>query len=672
MNISTEIIIVILLVIFFIIIAKIFENIKWKGKIIKVPKVISIIVTGFIIGLIIRAINPDFMFDIVPYFSMISIAILFVAFGAMTDFASLKKIGLSAILLGSVPYILEITATTTTLTLLTQLEWFEAGIVSVVIFICAPGVTASRLLENIKMSYEQKAKLNETISLAGAVENIISLVAMIGFLSIYLIGYNDAGTALATLDAKAIAISIFGILPAILIIGAIIGIVLGFLTIYIIKPLSNILVKPQKMATELLNDDQKEEVEKINKRALFKNNLLTTVILFAIMAAIYLALQLTLGLGFIILEAALVLGVMLSLFGSKSIDSRTTQFAIAKNSNVYYSAVGCMIVWGFSGILIDPTYIFSSGWSSLGNGNIANILWIFIVILVSFVARSLGIILVMSFNPKYTTKQKIYTILPFYTKGTGGLNNGVTILLVLGITSSTGALQYDHAIYMRQMSLSFGTLMVFITIPIGVLLMGWLRDRLIFIWENKTEGEYSSQLKKAIKSSNISKEESKELIDLNRDFWKKYYSKFNLFSKANKTLNKNNNNLEREINYLTEKKEKLILNQEIKKNKFQMNYKSLEQRIELTKKKTDKEKLITKQKELQANFEDSNQQFNKIKSELENTIKNKQNEIIKIDIESSKNEDAIAYQQALEIFNQAKINLNKKVKKVLNQQELLI
>ena len=677
MNSAEEFLIIIGITIFFIVGSKLLNNIKIKEKTIKIPKVISVIFLGFIVGLIIRSIDSTFQFKLTPYLSFISLEILFVSFGSMIDFKALKKFGVSALLLGTIPYLIEFIGITILITFLTKLYWFEAGIASVLICMCSPGVVGGKLVENLMKGYETKSNLNQTTLLASSIENIMGLIIFLILIVFYLSGWNDDGTGIKTISGKTIALSIFVFTPLLLIFGAILG---G----------SRFIINPYKISIEGLKDSELKKATLINEKARTKSNALIWISTAIVFAGLYLLIRLTIGIGFIMMESGLITGITLSLAGSKSLENENIKQSITKNSSIFYAAIGSMLVWGFGGILIDPSSIFSSGWSSIsGAGSIPNVVWIIIFIVGALILRTIGIFIAMSINSSFTTKQKLYTIIPFFSKGTGGVNNAVSIAVVLGVSIVSGNLQSDHVLILQQILISTGTILVFVTIPIGILLLSYFRDKLIFIWEEETEGNYKRKIKSFIKEEKeLNSENKKELNNSIKEYWNFYYKKQSYHTKATSLVDKPNNKINNKINYLLNK----IKNSEVKKEEYSFeNEKYIKsQNRELQYKKT---VLISKQKNEKAKlFEEKiNSKIEKSKDVLKEKISKKNNLLIelnetvttlkkqlkeKINLETSDLVEVKEYRENLKEYNRTLNSVNdlllKNIKNKNNLNSVLI
>ena len=537
-DLGAELIFIVAIIIFLYFISKILSNFRIGSRNIRIPRVITIIFASFLLGVIFRLISPTFSFELTPYLSTISIIILFISFGAMIDFRSLKKIGIWVLLMGTIPYLIEVIGLTAIVTLLTKLQWFESAIVGTLIATCSVGITSPRLIESLSQGYESKTQLNETLSLASAVESILSLVFFVMFIIFYKMGYSDSG-----ITGTSSLLVIFVFAPIILIGGVIVGISLGLFALYIVKPMMKKVVPHYKILINGLEGKGLEQANIVNEKAKNKSYLFSWIIIVSILVIIYFALQ-TIALGFIMMESALVSGMVLSISGSKSLENQEIQKSFAKNSSFFYAIVGSIIVWGFGGILINPSSFVGHSW---GNTNsIPNIAYIVLFAIIGAILRFGGIFFIMGFSSRFTLKQKIYSFIAFYTKGTGGVNNGAALLLLLGVTQTSGD-QYDNAIIMREMLLGWGAFMVFLTIPIGDILLVKTRGKLIYKWSNLSEGEFKRNI--SLSSKGIIKKESKELKELTSKYWKLYYSKEKQEISISKKTKKMNMNIERNIKY---------------------------------------------------------------------------------------------------------------------------
>lgn len=559
-DLGSEFIVIIAVVFFLYFVSKTLSNLKIGSYTIRIPKVISVIATSFLLGLVFREINPDFSFELAPYLSMISIIILFISFGAMIDFESLKKFGVWVLLIGIIPYLIEVVGLTLAISFLTKLHWYEATIPASLISVCSVGITTPRLIQNSKDGYERGTQLNETLSLASAVESILSLVFLVVFVLFYKMGYSENGITVKTSLFVALVFA-----PSILIGGAFIGIFLGVFTLYFIKPLMKKISPPHKISTIGLKEDELLLANKINNKAKNKTNLFSFLSIILITIVIYFSLQ-VIGLGLIMMESALIAGMVLSLAGSKSIEHREIQMSFAKNSSVFYGFVGSIIVWGFGGMLIQPSSLSGTDWSWSG---IPNIVYILLFTMVGILFRFIGVFFIMSFSKKFTLKQKAYTFISFYTKGTGGVNNGSSILLLLGVATVVGSDQYNNALVIQQMLLGWGAFVVFVTIPIGDVLLVSTREKLIYKWKELSEGEFKEIVNVATKEI-----VSKNKRDLNKDisnYWNFYYEKIKKENSISEKTTKKNLEINRLVNYNENKLKKLFAENDrldIEKNNY--------------------------------------------------------------------------------------------------------
>ncbi len=560
MNPFQELFLIAFIVMILILVGRMFAKIKINGKPAKIPLVIVTVFLGFIIGLILRAIDKDFSFALVPHLSMISILILFISFGAMIDFKSFKKFGIWTLLIGTIPYLIEWIAITAVVILLTSLYWMEAAIVAAIISMCAPGVVSPKLIDNITKGYESKSNYNETVSLASAIESIFGLIVMIVLVIIYFGKYSPNG----------IATSEVILLPLILLIsGLVLGALLGIFIVKVIKPASDFISRPYARDTKGLEGDKLKAANVLNEHAENKTNLIVWVFAVFLIIVIYTLVQELIGVGFLVQEVALVSGITVAIFASKSLTIKKTQKALVKNSNLYYGLFGSFIVWGFGGMLIDPAIISGNDWVSINgfSGSIPNVVAAIVIILIALIFRIIGIFTIMSFNKEFTLKQKLYTIPVMLSTGTSGVNNGITIFVVLGVTSSTTGIQMEHAILIQDMLIVLGALMTFTLIPIGIVLLAWGQDKLIFQWADISEGKYKHRFGVALKEEKI--KHKKEGTHLANEYWKSFYEEKTIVSKYKKTVHKTLTNLELQVTAINEKINKLKVSKAWKINELE-------------------------------------------------------------------------------------------------------
>ncbi len=616
-NIYAEIFLISLITIIIIFLTKVIKSIKIKGKENNIPVAIIVIFLGFITGLILRAIDQDFSFKVVPHFSMISIIILFIAFGTMIDYKQFKKFGIWTIILGTIPYLIEWIALTIIIIVTTNLIFSEAGIISALIAMCSPGVISPKIIDNIKKGYEKETNYNNTISLASAIENVFGLILMIILIVIYIGNYSVSASG-----------SNYGIIILtpilLLLIGLFLGIFMSLIIIEIFKPLANLLFKNYLVDESKLNGEELNIAKKINNKAKNRNNIFVWILMVLLFASTYAALQFTIGIGFLIMESALICGIIISIFSEKDIETKETQKSIANNSNIFYTAIGCFVVWGFGGMLIDPNQIVGNDWFVGKNNNpvgIPNIITAIFYIFIGILFRILAIFAVMSFNKEYTLRQKIYTIPAMLTTGTPSVNNGVTILVILGITSTTPLTQQNNALLLQNIMIVTGSLMTFLLIPIGSIILGWGQDKLIFKWENISEGQYNSKLKKSLKEEKINDEIKINIKQTIKEFWNEFYNLKNENAKFEKEKNAAKEKILIDIDLYNKKIKKTEINKLNIVEEYKLKFLSLKNVLDLNLKEKEKEK----HKEIKEKY---NFELKKIKwKEKKQLKKNKEKEM---------------------------------------------
>ncbi len=666
-DLGAEVVVIAAIIFFLYLISKILGNLKIGSRTIRVPKVITVIFASFILGVIFRAINPDFSFQLAPYLSTLSIIILFIAFGAMIDFRSLKKFGTWVLLIGTLPYLLEVVGLTLIISLTTHLQWYEASIAATLVSICSVGITSPRLMENLVQGYEKDVQLNETLNLAAAVESILSLVLFVMFIIFYKMGYSDSG-----ITEKSSLLVIFVFVPVILIGGVLIGIIIGLLALYVITPMIRKIIPAYKISTNNLNGVELEQAKLINNKARKKSNFYSWIIVVFLITVVYFALQI-ISLGFIMMESALISGMILSIAGSKSLEHKNIQSSYAMNSGIFYGTIGSLIVWGFGGMLIDPSSFSGHSWGP--HKGILNIEYIIFFSISGALLRFIGVFGIMSFGSKFTSKQKIYSFISFYTKGTGGVNNGAAILLFLGVSLSPESPQLSNALILQDMLLGWGAFMVFVSVPLGDTLLVSLRDKLIYKWQGLSEGEF----KKLSIDSATTKSDKKELKKESSSYWKLYYKKNKLEVSLTSKVKKNNKKVLRIVDYNERKINKLTIKNYGIKEEIDKKSKSSSLLINILDQKTPSEKIDSKKTKVEEKLlKNKNKLENIISTNGENikSLKEKiDNEKTKILPEvdfSVKNDDEkiVDYNQFIEEYNSTKNNLISLIKKKIKDVEI--
>lgn len=204
----------------FIILFALIGNIIFKK--IGLPGILGMMVAGIVLGpSVLNLIDPEIRAVLKEFKTVALIVILFRA-GLGIDRATLNRIGGPAIRMGFIPAIIEGTAVAAISYWLLELPLYAAGMLGFIIAAVSPAVVVPSMLELREKGYGKKEGI-PTLVLAGAsVDDIIAITIFGVFASL---------AAGAAANWTYVFISV----PAGIITGALIGVIIGYISIWFFK-----------------------------------------------------------------------------------------------------------------------------------------------------------------------------------------------------------------------------------------------------------------------------------------------------------------------------------------------------------------------------------------------------------------------------------------------------
>lgn len=151
---------------------------------IKIPKLVGMIVVGFIIGpTVLNWLDPKIL-SISGELRQIALVIILTRAGLSLDIDSLKKIGVPAILMSFIPASLEIIGITIFGPILLGITTLESLLLGSVLAAVSPAVIVPRMLKLQKEGYGFKRRVPELIMASASVDDIFVIVLFYSFLGL--------------------------------------------------------------------------------------------------------------------------------------------------------------------------------------------------------------------------------------------------------------------------------------------------------------------------------------------------------------------------------------------------------------------------------------------------------------------------------------------------------
>lgn len=187
---------------------------------IHIPSFIGMIVLGVLLGpTVLNIIAPELL-SISSILRQIALVVVLTRSGLNLDFRELKKVGRSAILMCFVPATFEIVAVGVASHFLLNLSWFEGFLLGCVLGAVSPAVVSPRMIKLIQGGYTKKS-IPQIILAGSSADDTYTIILFYAFLGIVQNGEFNAVSV--------------GLIPATIISGIALGIMIGIALIFFYK-----------------------------------------------------------------------------------------------------------------------------------------------------------------------------------------------------------------------------------------------------------------------------------------------------------------------------------------------------------------------------------------------------------------------------------------------------
>lgn len=188
---------------------------------IKIPGIIAMILTGILLGpFVLNLIDPQIL-NLSPDLRQIALIIILIRAGLSVDIKDLKKVGRPAILLSFIPSTIEIIIVALLSHLLFQLDLVESLILGSIVAAISPAAIVPRMIQLIQSKRGTKKAIPQMILAASSLEDIYVITLFAVFIQIY--------------QSNQSPISVLVQLPLSIISGALMGILVGYILVYLFK-----------------------------------------------------------------------------------------------------------------------------------------------------------------------------------------------------------------------------------------------------------------------------------------------------------------------------------------------------------------------------------------------------------------------------------------------------
>lgn len=188
---------------------------KLFGKI-KLPSILGMVIFGILCSVFIKDLSPEVLWDLSPFLKSFALIVILLRAGLGIRKATLKKAGLTALLMSFVPCIFEGTALTFIIRLIFDFNWAAAGLTAFMLSAVSPAVVVPSMLS---LKEQGRGKKNEvpTIIIAGAsIDDVFAITLFSVFLSLAAGGQSSVLQSVVSVPVSILA-------------GIVSGIILGFI-----------------------------------------------------------------------------------------------------------------------------------------------------------------------------------------------------------------------------------------------------------------------------------------------------------------------------------------------------------------------------------------------------------------------------------------------------------
>lgn len=189
---------------------------------IKLPNILGMLIFGIVLGSLINPLIPQSLWEIEPFLKSLALIIILLRAGLGLSKATLKKAGVTALLMSFIPGIFEGTALTLLFHYFFNFDWSIAGLTAFMISAVSPAVIVPSMLDLMEQGIGKKNEVPSIILAGASVDDVFAITIFSVFLGLSTSQGMEIGKTLISIPISII----LGIIP---------GIILGWLLVKYFK-----------------------------------------------------------------------------------------------------------------------------------------------------------------------------------------------------------------------------------------------------------------------------------------------------------------------------------------------------------------------------------------------------------------------------------------------------
>ncbi len=153
-------------------------------SILKLPSILGMVVFGIICSFAIKAMTPTTLWELGPFLKSFALIVILLRAGLSISKQTLKKVGLTALLMSFVPCVFEGAALTVLFKIFFGFDWYVSGLTAFMLSAVSPAVIVPSMLD---LKRRERGKRNEvpTIIMAGAsIDDVFAITIFSVFLGL--------------------------------------------------------------------------------------------------------------------------------------------------------------------------------------------------------------------------------------------------------------------------------------------------------------------------------------------------------------------------------------------------------------------------------------------------------------------------------------------------------
>lgn len=365
-------------------------------KIIKIPSIIGMLITGILLGPYVLDLIDNRILDISAELRQMALIVILLRAGLALKVEDLKKLGRPALLMAFVPATFEIIGVIILAQVLFALSFLESAILGSILAAVSPAVVVPRMIKLIESGYGNKKRIPHLVLSGASLDDVYVIILFTSFLQSFI--------------TQDVSLNMIYQIPTSILLGIGLGILIGYLAVILFK--------------------------KFHMRDTIK-----VLILFAA-AFLFISLEEFVKPGVMIsgLLAVMTLGATINHFYNKLANRLVVKF-----EKIWVIAE--MMLFVLVGAAVDISVIPSIGINAI------------LLIFGALIFRMIGVVISLIIT-KYTFKEKLFVAISYLPKATVqaaigaiplsiGISSGYLILTIavlsILITAPLGAILIDYA-----------------------------------------------------------------------------------------------------------------------------------------------------------------------------------------------------------------------------------